>query len=98
MTARTHVPPLEKDSFTYVGVRVAVRLIAVDYRHNPAHYRPHAPSGILSLASRLRMCFPSMFGPLVFVAKAVEQGYSLAEVRCMNVAYSPRALHKRLIR
>ncbi len=92
---RIHVPPLERDGLTYVGVRVAVRMVALDARHKPEKYATSRPLAILGLAERQRLLFPLMYWPLVFVAKAIEQGYTLAECRCMDIAQAPRALHKR---
>jgi len=95
MSNRVHVPPIENDTLTYVGIRVAVRLVALDYRRNPIPYNHHAPTAVLVLAGKLRMLFPGMHSPLVFVAKALAQGYRLVDVRSMDVEYTVRALHKR---
>jgi hypothetical protein len=95
MSNRIHVPPIENDTLTYVGIRVAVRLVALDYKRNPVPYRSHPPTAVLHLAGRLRMAFPALWPPLVFVAKALAQGSRLAEVRSMDVEHAVRALHKR---
>lgn len=95
MSKRNNVPPIERDTFTYVGIRVAVRLVALDYKRNPGHYDDYRPAGALMLAGRLRMLYPSLWAPIVFVSKALAQGHTLAEVRTMDVAYTARALHKR---
>jgi len=98
MHQRIHVPPIERDTLTYVGIRVAVRLIALDYHHHPSHYAESRPLGVLNLAQRMRLLFPQMWQPLVYVSKCVGQGVPLIEVRRLDIAYAPRALHKRLIR
>ena len=92
---RLHVPPIERDTLSYVGIRVAVRMIALDYKKRPEAYTDLPAMGILRLAERSRLLWPWMYSPLTFVAKAVSQGSTLAEVRCMDIAYAPRALHKR---
>jgi hypothetical protein len=92
---RNFLPPIEHEKLTYVGIRVGCRLAIADYRRHPDKYTHHAPTAVLQLAERLRMLFPQMYPYLVFIAKALAQGYSLKEVRWLVVDYSPRALHKR---
>lgn len=92
---RRYLPPIERDTFTYVGVRVAIQLAAIDYRRRGSPSAEHHPTAVLNLAGRLRMLFPSMFPPLVFVAKGLSQGYTLRDLRFMYVEPAARALHKR---
>jgi hypothetical protein len=92
---RNNLPPIEHDSLTYVGIRVGCRLAACDYRRRPEAYSQHPPTAVLHLAERCRMLFPQLYPSLVFIAKALAQGYSLKEVRWLVVDYAPRALHKR---
>lgn len=98
MPQRTHIPPIERDTFTYVSIRVAVRLIVIRWKLRTSASSDHHPTFVLALAGQLRLLFPSLYGPLVFVAKALAQGYTLSEIRRMSVEYAPRALHKRHIR
>lgn len=95
MSTRNNVPPIERDTITYVLIRVSVRLIARDYRRNPTPYQDYPAAGVLALAGRMRMLYPMLWGPLVFVAKCLSQGYSTVDIRTMDVAYQARALHKR---
>lgn len=92
---RLHIPPIERDTLTFVGIRVAVRMVASDARRHADAYAHSKPLAILHMAERQRLLFPLLYQPLVYVAKAIEQGYTLSDIRCMDVAPAPRALHKR---
>lgn len=99
MTNQPHNrPPLERTTFTRVLVRVSVKLVVLDYHHRPASYRGHPPTAVLNLAQRLRLLFPSLHSPLIFVAKALQQGYRLADISDLSLEPAPRSLAKRRIR
>ncbi len=66
-------------SYTTVCPRVAVRLVAYDYKHNP-HLYSYKPTGILHLAERVRRAgFGEMYPWLVSLAKGVGEGMSMSQ-------------------
>lgn len=66
-------------SYTTVCPRVAVQLVAYDYRYNPELY-VYRPKGVMNLADRLRRGgFPEMYPWLVSLAKALSLGWSMSQ-------------------
>lgn len=66
-------------SYTTVCPRVAVRLVAYDYRYNPHIYK-YKPSGVMDLADRLRRGgFGEMYPWLVSLAKGIASGMSMSQ-------------------
>lgn len=98
MTTPQPKVPLERDTFTRVQIRVAVRLVVLDYHRHAKAYAAHPPTAVLNLAGRLRLLFPSMFSALTFVAKALAQGYRLAVISSLSLEPAPRSLAKRRVR
>lgn len=88
-------PPLTYEPFTTVRIRLAVALVARDYRQNPAAYS-FPPLGIYQLGERLRHDLPSLnlFSELVFVSKAVEAGHRLAQIAWLPREQVMRSLKK----
>lgn len=88
--------------FTEVQARIAVRLVQLDIRRNPAAYEKHKPQAILALADRLRsdhvtVCYPY----LVSLAKAIQLGGTMDSWRSWAMDQSGpalRAIHKRPFR
>ena len=82
--------PLEHETFTNALIRIAVAQVVRDYRLNPSRYAPHPPTGVYNFAELQRQAMPSIgtFGHLVYISKALQAGYRLAEIP----AHSPKAV------
>lgn len=66
-------------SYTTVCPRVVVRLVQLNFRHNPEAYK-YKPQGVLNLAEALRRDkFPELYPWLVSLAKGIQQGMSMSE-------------------
>lgn len=92
---RTHIPPIERDTLNYVQIRIAVRMVILDFHKRPERYHVSPATAALDLAYRSRLLFPLLFQSLVFVAKAMSEGCKLKDIRQYTLDYAPRALHKR---
>jgi hypothetical protein len=91
--------PLEYETFTMALIRIACRQVERDYRQQPAAYASHPPTAILALAEAQRAMLPSIttFAHLVYIAKAVQNGYKLREIPAHNPKAVWRAIHKRAV-
>lgn len=98
MPHRPYLPPIEREQLPYSIIRVACRLVLLDYHHRPQAYHQHPPSAVLALATRQRLLFPSLYPHLVFIAKALAQGMRLTEIRTCPVEAAPRSIAKRRVR
>lgn len=99
MLQHYHRIPLELETFTNALIRIAVAQVVLDYRRNPTAYQPHPPTRILQLAEAQRSALPavSTFSHLIYVAKAVQNGFRLAEIPAHSPKAVWRAIHKRAV-
>lgn len=91
---RSNLPRIEREKFSYAGVRIAVRLVALDYNRNPHAYADSKPLAVLELADKHRLLFPALHPHLVYVARMLTEGHTLAAIRRMTVVPVVRSLHK----
>ena len=91
--------PLYYETFTMALVRIAVAQVVRDYRTSPHLYAEYPPSRILALAEEQRLSLPSVntFSSLIYVAKAVMNGYKLREIPAHSPKAVWRAIHKRKV-
>jgi len=91
----------DREGIEQVCARVAFQFMRLDARRNPAPYKQHAPSAILSLAMSLRRDVPAwLYWSLVSMSKHVQMGMgpvywrdnlsARERIRAINKARVPR--------
>ena len=91
-----HRKPLEHDTFTFVRLRVAYRMIERDYRTNPQNYSGTHLSGLWALIEANRRDGIGILTPeLQFYFRNVLAGYKLKELRDRGPCVAVRCISKR---
>lgn len=91
--------PLEHETFTMALIRIAVAQVVRDYRRNPHLYAEYPPSAVLALAENQRLELPALstFAHLIYVSKALANGYRLRDIPAHSPKAVWRAIHKRAV-
>lgn len=91
--------PLEMEHGTNMLIRIAVAQVVLDYRRNPQRYTSHPPTAVYQLAEQQRSTLPGLatFGHLVYISKALQSGFKLAEIASYGPKAVWRAIHKRAV-
>jgi len=99
MSTRPLLPPIEREPAQMALIRIACRLVELDYRRHPDLYASYPPLRISALAEMQRQggVAKGLYGTLIYISKAVACGHKLQALPYHTPDLVWRAIHKRRV-